>query len=95
MLFPLFCFQYTNPLGCYFKLQSPFGDFPTFFLLSPFAQSIEDVYVIVCLMRLALLNDIIVSLETLTKNLGVMSKLNEEPTAISEEANRSTIKVLW
>ena len=46
-------------------------------------------------MRLALLNDIIVSLETLTKNLGVMSKLNEEPTAISEEANRSTIKVLW
>lgn len=45
-------------------------------------------------MGLALLNDIFVSLETLTKNLGVMSKLNEEPTVISDEANRGTIKVL-
>lgn len=94
MLFPLFCYQYTNPLGCYFKHQSLFGDFPTFFLLSPFAQSTEDVYAIVCLMGLALLNDIFVSLETLTKNLGVMSKLNEEPTVIIDEANRGTIKVL-
>lgn len=84
MLFPLFCYQYTKTLGCYFKYQSLFGDFSTFFLLYPFAQSTEDVYVIACLMGPVLLNDIIASLETLTKNLGVISKLIEEPTTISD-----------